>query len=87
MQQDSSSFDPKIIKSNNIDEELLIESQVGVNNPIWGSEDEEEYPCLSATLRYRVLSGDSFDKPDIFPTTITSCSPGQKAGLTQSSSA
>ena len=37
-------------------------------------------------FRYRVLSEDSFDKPDIFPTTIASCSSGQKAGLTQSSS-
>jgi hypothetical protein len=28
-------------------------------------EEEEEYPCLSATLQYRVLSEDSFEKPDI----------------------
>jgi hypothetical protein len=27
-----------------------------------------------------------FSKPDIFPSTITTCSSGQKAGLTQSSS-
>jgi len=46
---------------------------------------EEEYPYLSATFQYRVLSEDSFEKPDAFPTTITSCSSGQKAGLTQSS--
>jgi hypothetical protein len=47
---------------------------------------EEQYTCLSATFRYRVLSEDRFDKPDIYPTTIASCSSGQKAGLTQSSS-
>jgi chromosome segregation ATPase len=39
-----------------------------------------------SALRYRVLSEDSFDKPDIFPTTIASYSSGQKASLTQSSS-
>jgi hypothetical protein len=48
---------------------------------------EEEYPRLSATLRYGALSEDSFNKPDIFPTTIASCNSGQKAGLAQSSSA
>jgi hypothetical protein len=50
-------------------------------------EEEEEYPCLSATFRYGLLSGDSFESPIFFPTTITSCSSGQKAGLTQISSA
>ncbi len=42
---------------------------------------EKNYPAL----RYSVLSGDSFEKPDIFPTTILSSSYGQKAGLMQSS--
>ncbi len=39
-----------------------------------------------ATLRYRVLLRRQFRKPDIFRTSITSCSAGQKAGLIQSSS-
>jgi hypothetical protein len=37
------------------------------------------------TLRYRVLSGDSFESPIFFPTTLTNCSSGQKTGLTQNS--
>ena len=48
---------------------------------------EEEYPCLSATFQCGVQSEDRFISPIFFPTTITSCSSGQKAGLTQSSSA
>jgi hypothetical protein len=27
--------------------------------------EEEEYSCFSATLQYRALSEDSFEKPDI----------------------
>jgi hypothetical protein len=42
MQLDSSSFHSKIIKSNSIGEELLIESQLGDNNPILGSEDQDQ---------------------------------------------
>ena len=49
-------------------------------------EEEEEVPRLAATLQYRVLSEDSFDKPDFFPTFIAKRSSGQKAGLSQSSS-
>jgi hypothetical protein len=44
-------------------------------------------PWLSATFRYGVLFGDSFESPIFFPTTISSCSSEQKTGLAQSSSA
>jgi hypothetical protein len=50
-------------------------------------EEEEEYSCLSVTLWYMMQSTDSFDKLDIFLTTIAGCSSGQKVGLTQSFSA
>ena len=39
------------------------------------------YVYLSATLQCGVLSKDSFDRPDAFPTFIAKCSSGQKAGL------
>ena len=48
-------------------------------------EEEEEYPCLTATFQCGVLSEDSFVSPIYFPTAIASYSSGQKASLTQSS--